>query len=150
MASQTISSVVTQLGDYIFMEWANLLLTSFNTRLLLPSCLNIYASAVCARHCPMDNIYGFMDMTFYCTSRPGKGQEANYSGYKKQHANKHNVIATPDSLIAHCSLPVEGQHADSAMLAESGLEPLMEIHARGVSTMTMTIACAKHCLQTLL
>lgn len=132
IASQTLSSIINELSDFVFNEWAKPLLTGFNTRLLSPSRLDLYASAIRAQGSSIDNIYGFMDVTFICISRPQKGQEVNYNGYKKRHANKHNTITTPDGLIAHCSLPVEGRRADSAVLAHSGIEPLMEQYGKGV------------------
>ncbi|QRV82757.1 DDE superfamily endonuclease [Ceratobasidium sp. AG-Ba] len=131
IAATTLSTVINQLSEFVFDYWAEPLLTGFNSKLLTAGQLDSYASAIHSRGAPMNNIFGFMDVTFNCVSRPKEGQEASYSGYKKRHANKHNAIATPDGLIVHCSLPVEGRCADSTVLAYSKLEPLMEEHAFG-------------------
>lgn len=72
----TLSSVIIELGDFIFKKWAKPLLTGFNTHLLTPARLDLYASAVHAAGTPMVNIWGFMDVTFSCICRPTRGQEA--------------------------------------------------------------------------
>ncbi|KAF8596928.1 hypothetical protein BDV93DRAFT_454102, partial [Ceratobasidium sp. AG-I] len=128
-----ISTVTRELSEFIYDQWAAPLLTQFNKNLLTPERLDLYAATIHAHGCPMDRIWGFMDVTYDFCSRPGNNlQEAMYSGYKKAHGFKYNAVATPDGMIAHCSIPVEGRRADGGVLDISQLTDLLEDHAFGV------------------
>lgn len=129
---ETISMVIQELTGLIYDQWAAKLLHGFNRKLLTPERLDLYAATIHTRGCPMEDIWGFMDVTFDFCCRPGSLQDVMYSGYKKAHTFKYNAVATPDGLIVHCSIPVEGRRADGGVYSISGFGPLLERYAYGV------------------
>lgn len=62
-----------------------------------------------------------MERTLQKICRPTRFQEAAYSGHKRTHAIKFQLVVTPDRLIASLFGPIPGARHDSYMLAESGL-----------------------------
>ncbi|RPB00469.1 hypothetical protein L873DRAFT_1680637, partial [Choiromyces venosus 120613-1] len=49
---------------------------------------------------------------------------------KCKHCLKYHAIVTPDSLISHLFKPVYGRRNDAFLWHESGLLPILQLHAR--------------------
>lgn len=131
ISKSAISECINELSCFLTEKWAIPLL-SFNPGRLTHARLDLFASVIASRGCPMDNIWGFLDVTIKMVCRPGWEQKELYSGYAKGHCLKYQAVVTPDGLISCCSLPLPGRRADGACLRRSGLEPLLEKHAFGV------------------
>ncbi|KAG8697917.1 hypothetical protein FRC09_007560 [Ceratobasidium sp. 395] len=126
-----LSDCINELACWITNHWASLLL-GFNSERLNPAQLDLFASVIAARGCPMDCIWGFIDATIKMVCRPGQDQRELYSGYAKGHCLKYSAVVTPDGIISCCSLPIPGRRADQTCLRKSKLEECLEVHAVGV------------------
>ncbi|KAF7328087.1 DDE Tnp4 domain-containing protein [Mycena kentingensis (nom. inval.)] len=123
-----ISEVVNELAMFLDTEWGHLL--NFDTEgVLSPESLQEYGDALQSSGVPSDAIWGFIDCTIRCISRPSRFQRQAYSGHKKKHALKYQAVKAPNGLIAHLYGPIEGRRNDNALLHESQLENLHYQHA---------------------
>ena len=130
--------VVNQAMNLIYANW-NRLLTDFNQNWLSPRNLQIFADRIHQSGAPLQNCWGFVDGTVRPVCRPGRGQRQVYNGHKKIHALKFQSVVAPNGLIANLYGPVEGRRHDSAMLARSGLLPLLQQHSVGPNGNTLCI-----------
>ncbi|KAI0348726.1 hypothetical protein OH77DRAFT_1432640, partial [Trametes cingulata] len=119
-SSSAISEIVNYTVCAIDITWARLL-NFDHTHLLSPANLATYAAAIHAAGAPVSSIWAFIDCTLRHIARPSRYQQVAYSGYKKAHALKYQAVAIPNGIIAHLFGPFEGRHADTFLLAESGL-----------------------------
>ncbi|KAF7331266.1 DDE Tnp4 domain-containing protein [Mycena kentingensis (nom. inval.)] len=123
-----ISQVVNELAIFLDEKWSHLL--EFDTNgVLSPDSLQEYGDALEASGVPSNSIWGFIDCTIRCISRPSRFQRQAYSGHKKKHALKYQAVKAPNGHIAHLFGPMEGRRNDNALLHESGLEQLHYQHA---------------------
>ena len=104
----------------------NRLLSNFNHPILSPQKLRLYADVVLMEGSPLDNVWGFIDVTLRPCSRPTRDQRAVYNGHKRVHGIKFQSITIPSGIIANLYGPVEGRRHDSAMLRMSAILPLMQ------------------------
>ena len=98
-----------------------------------------FTSAIQAKGAPLNQCIGFIDWTVRLNAGPTKNQRIMYSGHKRIHSLKFQVIlcfyynlftfvafhiqsvVTPNGLIAHLFGPMEGKRHDDFMLSVSGL-----------------------------
>lgn len=69
----------------------------------------------------MCTCWGFIDGTICWTCRPTYLQKSAYSGHKRVHSIKFQMVTTPDGMIASLFGPVAGSRHNSYMLGESNL-----------------------------
>lgn len=67
-------------------------------------------------------VWGFIDGTMRAICRPKQNQRLYYSGYKKCHAIKFQVVTTPDGLMSHLGGPWPGHRGDWGMYIASGIQ----------------------------
>ena len=84
--------------------------------------------------CPLLYVWGFIDGTARPIPRPIHGQRLFYSGHKRVHALKFQMVMSPYGIMAHLFGPLEGRRHDAAMLQESGLLSQVEQHMKRGST----------------
>ena len=77
----------------------------------------------------MDTVWGFIDGTIRPCSTPKRDQRIIYNSRKRLHGLKFQSISTPSGMVANLYGPVEGKRHGSAMLAISGLLPLLQQHS---------------------
>jgi hypothetical protein len=70
---------------------------------------------------PHMRCWGFLDGTLRPIARPQQGQQAMYSGHKRTHGLKFEMVCLPNGMIAWLSGPYDGRRHDSYMLLCSGL-----------------------------
>jgi hypothetical protein len=68
-------------------------------------------------------VWAFIDGTLRRTCRPSYFQRLAYSGHKRSHGIKFQMVIAPDGLIVTLFGPIVGSRHDSYMLAESNLLP---------------------------
>ena len=124
-----ISMISNNMMNFMYGSWGHLLHT-FNQAWLSPVNLQRYCQVIHDLGAPLDDCWAFVDGTVRRLCRPGKNQRVLYNGHKKVHAIKFQSVVTPNGLVANLFGPVEGKRHDSAMLARSGLLPLLTQHAR--------------------
>jgi len=69
----------------------------------------------------INNVWGFIDGTLRRTCRPTYFQRAAYSGHKRSHGIKFQLVLAPDGLIVSLFGPIAGARHDSFMLGKSNL-----------------------------
>ena len=69
----------------------------------------------------VDIVWGLIDGTVLKTARPSYFQKLLYSGHKRAHGIKFQLVVTPDGLIALLFGPINGNRHDSFMLSKSQL-----------------------------
>ena len=84
--------------------------------------LEYYASLVYTKsEHAINNVWGFIDGTLRKTCRPNRFQKAAYSGHKRAHGIKFQLVLAPDGLIVSLFGPIAGSRHDSFMLGKSNL-----------------------------
>lgn len=73
------------------------------------------------------SVWGFVDGTLKLVCRPSRNQRRWYSGYKKRHTIKFQVITTPDGLISYLVGPFEGKLGDWAAWKQSQIEQHLRV-----------------------
>lgn len=73
--------------------------------------------------------WGFIDGTLNATCRPVVDQEQFYSGHKRKHGYKFQLVVTPDGLVSSLMGPFIGRRGDWRMVEDSGIvEKLREVN----------------------
>ena len=124
----SLSIISNHILNFIYRRWNNLL-TNFNQPWLNPASLQSFADAVHNRGAALNNCFGFVDGTVRRVCKPGQNQRVLYNGHKRVHAIKFQAVGAPNGLCISLFGPVEGRRHDSDMLVDSGLLPLLQIHA---------------------
>jgi hypothetical protein len=70
--------------------------------------------------------FGFLDATLRPTCRPKFGQRSIFSGHKRLHGLKFEMVSLPNGMIAWLSGPFDGRRHDSFILTVSGLLPVLQ------------------------
>ena len=111
-------SVITNLVlDFLYEKWHHLLDT-LPAAWLTDARLEEGAEAV-LRHCPLPQVWGFIDGKVRPNPRSIQGQRLFYSGHKRVHALKFQTIMSPFEIMVHLFGPVEGRRHDAAILQEN-------------------------------
>ena len=76
---------------------------------LTPDQLYTYAQAVHQRSDPLQNCFGFVDVTVRPIARPKYHQRILYDGHKGVHAIKFQSIVLPNGIIGNLSGSYEGK-----------------------------------------
>lgn len=134
---ERVSRTVNFLLRFIYDTWKHLLV--FDIQRLSPERLASFTVAVRNCEAPLDTCFGFIDGTLRKVARPIYGQEAIYNGWKRIHCLKYQAIVTPDGIIAHLFGPVEGLNHDAAVLTESCILDILDIHAYGPNGTSLQI-----------
>ena len=129
LAVPQLCMITNQMMNFVYDTWSHLL-HSFNQEWLSPQNLERYCQVIHNHGAPLNNCWAFVDGTVRRVCRPGSNQRVLYNGHKKVHAIKFQAVSTPNGLVANLFGPVEGKRHDTAMLAQSGLLPLLNQHAR--------------------
>ena len=124
-----LSMISNKMLNILYDDWGHLL-RDFNQDWLSPDNLQLYADAIHQSGTPLQTCWGFVDGTVRAISKPGRNQRTVYNEHKKIHALKFQSVVAPNGLVANLYGPVEGRRHDSAILARSGLYPLLQIHSR--------------------
>ena len=120
-------SVITNLVlDFLYEKWHHLLDT-LPAAWLTDARLEEGAEAV-LRHCPLPQVWGFIDGTVRLIPRPIQDQRLFYNSHKHVHALKFQTVMSPFGIMVHLFGPVEGCRHDAAILQESGLLLQTEQH----------------------
>ncbi|KAE8187047.1 hypothetical protein CF335_g7277, partial [Tilletia laevis] len=91
-----------------------------------------YANSIAAQQCPLENLWGFIDGTVRATARPMRNQKEYYSGHKRHHGHKYQVVITPDGMMWIFG-PVAARRNDSFVLQDtegSELHQWLDEHSR--------------------
>ncbi|KAE8223643.1 hypothetical protein CF319_g3358 [Tilletia indica] len=127
------SRICTAITNEIHTSWAHLLdIRRSHTNLLRPSRLRLYADVMVAQECPLDNLWGFIDGTVRPTARPIRGQKEYYSGHKRHHGHKYQIVITPDGMMWAYG-PVSARRNDSFVLQDSELHQWLDAHSQDIS-----------------
>ena len=68
--------------------------------------LQEYADVIHAKGAPLNNCFGFIDVTVRPIPRPGQHQRIVYNGHKRVHSLKFQSVALPNGLIGNTYGPV--------------------------------------------
>ena len=118
--------------DAIHSQWGHLLdITSAHEGLLRPERLRRYADVLSDHEqgSPLGGLWGFIDGTVRPIARPSRGQRELYSGHKRQHGHKYQVIIAPDGLLWVYG-PVSARRNDSFVLKDSGLHDWLNANSK--------------------
>jgi hypothetical protein len=89
--------------------------------------LPIYVEAIKTRTAVNVLVFGFIDCTLKSTRRVKYGHTAVYSGHKKKHDLKYQIVAVrPGELTCCLAGPVQGPRGDNMILEESELEDYVQ------------------------
>ncbi|KIK53517.1 hypothetical protein GYMLUDRAFT_178808 [Collybiopsis luxurians FD-317 M1] len=113
-----ISEIINELIIWLDIWWKHLL-NCDSDGILHPNQLLSYANAISAHGSPLENCIGFIDCIIRKTCCLSRAQEAAYSGYKKIHALKYQVVCLPNGIVGHLAGPYEGHRNDNYLLADS-------------------------------
>ncbi|KAE8216896.1 hypothetical protein CF319_g8875 [Tilletia indica] len=123
--SRIIQATATAIDD----QWSSLLdITSAHNHILTPSRLRQYANVAEKQGCPLKGVWGFIDGTVRPIARPTRGQRNFYSGHKRIHGIKFQVVVALDGLV-WIHGPHEGRRNDAFVLADSGLHNWLDEHS---------------------
>jgi len=117
--SMSALSALLQEGVRIILQNQDKLL-QLDARRVKPR-VRLFVDALRRQHCPVDNLWAFIDGTARQICRPSSGQEVAYSGHKRYHALKYQALISPDGLYVDLFGPIEGRINDQGMLNESKL-----------------------------
>ena len=90
-------------------------LTNLNQEWVHIAHLQRYANVVTRKGSSFNKCWGFVDETCMNICRPKYGQEQCYSGHKRKHVLKFQIIMVPCGLIANLYGPVQGRRYDVYM-----------------------------------
>ena len=74
-------------------------LTQWNDTILHPQVLEQYAEAIHNKGAPLQNCFGFIDVTVRPISRPRDNQRRVYNGHKRVHALKFQSVIIPNKRV---------------------------------------------------
>jgi len=77
--------------------------------------------------CLIPGCWGFIDGTLRPISRPVDGQEAVYSGHKREHGLKYQSVIGTDGLFYDFNGPFDGRRHDNFLLRESKLLERLDV-----------------------
>ena len=117
MNPDRISKISITMVRWLRQRWSATLACGLDISRLLE-----YVDAILARTGVDLPVFGFIDVTLRGCRRVKYGQAAIYSGHKKKHGMKYQIVAVPDGLICCLAGPVQGRRGDSRILEESELE----------------------------
>jgi hypothetical protein len=84
--------------------------------------LPAFAALIANKGAPASlRVFGFIDGTLRGICRPSRGQRAQYSGHKRRHGLKFQIVSLPNGLIAHLHGPQDGRRHDITLLRESNV-----------------------------
>ena len=124
------SYIINQILNEIYKRHSHLL-GCLDQSWLREDNLQNFRKAVADKDVPFNNIWGFIDGTCRPICRPTFNQRLLYSGQKRVHGLKFQIISTPNGLIANLFEPVEGKKHDAGMLRMSGLLEQLEHYMTG-------------------
>jgi hypothetical protein len=84
--------------------------------------LDTYSRAIARKGNINANIWAFIDGTVRAICRPTRGQRSMYSGHKRKHGVKFQILVTPDGMIVHIWGGLEARKHDRTLLTESKIE----------------------------
>ena len=125
-----LSYIINQILNEIYERHSHLL-GCLDQPWLSEDNLQNFGKAVADKDVPFNNIWGFIDGTCRPNCRPTFNQRLLYSGHKRVHGLKFQIISTPNGLIANLFGPVEGRKHDAGMLRMSGLLEQLERYMTG-------------------
>ena len=120
-----LSMVVSETMDLLYARFGNLF-SCLNQPWLSQANLVDFSQSIYRKRAALDNCWG---LTVRPVARPGEHQRVLFNGHKRVHAIKFQSVVAPNGLIVNLFGPVEGRRHDSAMLAMSGLLPMLETHS---------------------
>ncbi len=77
--------------------------------------------------------FGFLDGTLRPTCRPKFGQRSLFSGHRRTHGIKFEMVTLPNGIVAWLAGPYEGRRHDAYVFSVSGLKEQLEELAQSVS-----------------
>lgn len=90
---------------------------------------SIYVRSVEKAVAPLDTCVGLIDRISIFVARPkGMVEWSKYNGHKRRNGIKMQAVSTPDGLIFHLYIPVEGRRHNLTVFRNSGLEPVRSQH----------------------
>ena len=125
---ERISRISATTQELIHSRWRHLL--DWDRVRLTPEKLLEYAQAVERKGAPIGTVWGFIDGTIRGIARPTRHQRTCFNGWKRKHCIKYHAIVTPDGLISHLFGPIDGRRNDAFLWQESGLQNILQQHAR--------------------
>ena len=122
MNPKRISKVCGVMVRWLSERWGHVVMTG-----LKDDRLQLYVDSISEVSGVYIPIFGFLDTTLRGCRRVKYGQRAIYSGHKKKHGMKYQIVAVPDGLITCMTGPVQGRRGDSRILEESQLEDVIHL-----------------------
>ncbi|CAM9645762.1 unnamed protein product, partial [Heterosigma akashiwo] len=117
-----ISRAVLYGTNHIYSQFRTKLDFDFN---LVNGRIHEYVAAVTAKSSgAVQNVWGFIDGT----ARPSRDQREYFSGHKKQHGLRYQMITTADGMIVHMWGPIGGRWPDSTIVRDSGILDILRVH----------------------
>ncbi len=83
---------------------------------------DLYAQKITQKGSVVNNIWGFINGTVQQVCRPGQDQCEYFSGHKRKHVLKFQLIMLPNGLVAHSFGPFPGRRHDASMYGVSGVD----------------------------
>ncbi|KAE8266474.1 hypothetical protein A4X09_0g5877 [Tilletia walkeri] len=125
------SRIINTTIDAIHQKWKHLLDINHGVNgLLSPVSLDRYAKTLSFQGLPLRGVWGYVDGTLFPIARPVRGQRDVYTGWKRIHAIKFQVLSTPDGLIWLYG-PSAGRRNDNFLLNRSQLLPWLRQNSHG-------------------
>ena len=114
-SASVISRTNQQLVDMLYAKWKTTI--HFDALRLDHAERSRHVAAVTQKGMPgMLQIWGFIDGTVRPVARPQYFQKHMYSGHHKVHGLKYQAACTPDGILVHTSIALEGKRNDQALL----------------------------------
>jgi len=96
-------------------------LVDLDSRVIVPRIMR-YIDAINEKCRWRRKIWVFLDGKFIFSTRPSENQREFYSGEKKSHGIRYELIVSPDGLIQYCSNPVNGSQNDALAVYTEQIE----------------------------
>ncbi|KAE8180490.1 hypothetical protein CF336_g9270 [Tilletia laevis] len=116
--------------DVIDNKWKHLLdINRAHDGILSRQRLRVYVDCVRRQGCPLSDVWGFVDGTVRPTARPTRNQREYYSGHKRHHGLKYQIVIGPDGMIWVYG-PASARRNDSFVLHDSQLHSWLNQHSK--------------------
>ncbi len=120
-----ISLLLGHMVFHVYDNFHNLLENSLE--MWIPS-LPKFRDVIVGQGAPVGlNIWCFLDGTLRPMCRPSYGQRSQYSGHKRVHGLKFEILSLPNGIIARLYGPEDGRRHDITMARNSGLYGALEL-----------------------
>ena len=100
--------------------------TSFGKSLIVQILLCLVPQSIILIVLPLVALGSEQEEEIRSLGRPAYNQRLYYSGYKKSHGFKYQVVTTSDGIISHISGPWMGKYNDLIMMRDSGLNERLD------------------------